>query len=164
MHHTMHRHRATLQHRNCHASDPFTMLRNGCHCGLETCTVSHDRHRYRSTHSMTEITMHPINMLNPIGKHFGYGQLWPSRPTCGQIIYARSNFLHEHVYQKTHTTADLIFMLCENAVEYKYVFHIVTTSYSTKVIICHNYARFERCVHMGTVMHSNFVEAFFPPE
>ena len=95
--------------------------------------------------------------------------LWP-------VMAITANVRPDHICQiqllawtcipkNIHLTADPIFMLCENdAVEYKYVFHIVTTSYSTKVIICHNYARFERCVHMGTVMHSNFVEAFFPPE
>ena len=26
----------------------------------------------------------PVNMLDPIWKRFGYGQLWPLRPACSQ--------------------------------------------------------------------------------
>ena len=27
-------------------------------------------------------TAYPVNMPDPIWKHFGYGQLWPLRPAC----------------------------------------------------------------------------------
>ena len=30
-------------------------------------------------------TAYPVNMPDPIRKHFGYGQLWPVRPACRQI-------------------------------------------------------------------------------
>ena len=43
-------------------------------------------HTIRTTKTVTAL---PVNMLDPIRKHFGYGQLWPLRPVCS-LDQARS--------------------------------------------------------------------------
>ena len=124
-------------------------------------------YRFMRRASIQVNTQHDGNHYTP-NKHAGSSWeafwLWPVMAVTANMRPDPTSCMNMYTKKHIHLTADPIFMPCENdAVEYKYVFHIVTTSYSTKVIIRHNYAHFERCAHMGTVMHSNFVEAFFPP-
>ena len=103
--HNGHRNRTTPHSRNCHASDTFTALRNGLlwvgymYCFTQRASKQDNTQHNRNHHI-------PVNMTDPIGKHFGYGQLWPSRPVMA--ITARSHMPDPtscmDIYQKTHTS------------------------------------------------------------